>query len=74
MLQNRDMESDKMNCGDSSKKMFIASPVSVDTCRKVRLQDAEALNHRKMTVGEITTETMLQSEGMKIKKPHCDIL
>ena len=73
MLQNRDMESEKLNCGDSLKKMFIASPVNVDTCRKVKQQDAEALNHCKTTVEEITTGTMLQSEGMEIKKPHCDI-
>ena len=74
MLQNKDMESEKFNCGYLLKKMFIASPMNVDTCRKVKLQDAEALNHCKITVGEITTETMLQSEGMEIKKPHCDIL
>ena len=74
MLQNKDMESEKLNCGDSLKKMFIASPVNVDTCRKVKLQDAEVLNHCKITVGEITTGTMLQSEGMEIRKPHCDIL
>ena len=54
--------------------MFIASPVNVDTCRKVKQQDAEALNLCKITVGEITTETMLQSEAMEIKKPRCDIL
>ena len=74
MLQSKDMESEKLNCGDSSEKTFIASPVNVDTCRKVKLQDVEALNHCKITVGEITTGTMLQSEGMEIKKPHCDIL
>ena len=44
------------------------------TLKKVKLQDAEALNHCKITVEEITTETMLQSEGMEIKKPCCDIL
>ena len=74
MLQNKDMEPEKLNCGDSLEKMFIASPVNVDTCRKVKLQDIEALNHCKITVGEITTGTMSQSEGMEIKKPHCDIL
>ena len=52
------MESEKLNCGDSPKKTFIASPVNVDTCRKVKQQDAEALNHCKITVGEITTGTM----------------
>ena len=69
MLQNKDMESEKLNCGDSSEKMFIASPVSVDTHKKVKLQDTEVLNHCKITVGEITTRTMLQSGGMEIKKP-----
>ena len=74
MLQSKDMESEKLNCGDLSKKTFIASPVNVDTCKKVKLQNVEALNHHEMTVGEITTETMLQSKGMEIKKPCCDIL
>ena len=74
MLQSKDMESEKLNCEDSSEKMFIASPVNIDTCRKVKQQDVEALNHCKITVGEIITGTMLQSEGMEIKKPHCDIL
>ena len=40
----------------------------------VKLQDAEVLNYCKTTAEEITTETMLQSEGMKIEKPRCDIL
>ena len=74
MLQNRDMESEKLNYGDLLKKTFIDSPLNVDTCKKVKQQDAEALNHCKIRVGEITTEAMLQSEGMEIKKPHCDIL
>ena len=74
MLQCKDMESGKLNCGDSSQKTFIASPVSVDTCKKVKQQDIEALSYHKISVGETTTETMLQSEGMEIKKPHCDIL
>ena len=74
MLQNKDMESEKLNCGDSLETTFIASPADVDTHKRVKLQDAEVLNHCKTTVEEITTETMLQSEGMEIKKPHCDIL
>ena len=41
---------------------------------RVKLQDAEVMNHCKTTVEEITTETMLQGEGMEIKKPHWDIL
>ena len=34
MLQNKYMESGKLNCGDSLKTMFIASPADVDICRK----------------------------------------
>ena len=73
MLQCKDMESEKLNCGDL-KKMFIASPVNVDTCKKVKQQDVEALSYCKISVEETTTGTMLQSEGMETKKPHCDIL
>ena len=54
--------------------MFIASPVNDDTCKKVKQQDVEALSYHKISVEETTTETMLQSEGMEIKKPCCDIL
>ena len=71
MLQCKDMESEKLNCGDSLKKMFIASPVSDDTSRKVRLQDVEALSHCKMTIGKVTAETMLQSKNMKSEKLNC---
>ena len=73
MLQCKDMESEKLNCGDL-KKTFIASPVNVDTCKKVKQQDIEALSYCKISVEEITTGTMLQSEGMETKKPRCDIL
>ena len=41
------------------------------------LRKGEILRHLEkedITVEEITTETMLQSEGMEIKKPHCGIL
>ena len=74
MLQCKDMESEKLNCGDSLKKTFLASPVNVDTCKKVKQQDVEALSYRKISVEEIATGTMLQSEGMETKKPCCDIL
>ena len=74
MSQCKDMESEKLNCGDSLKKVFIASPVNVDTCEKVKQQDVEALSYQNISVEETTTETMLQSEGMEIKKPCCDIL
>ena len=74
MLQCKDIESEKLNCGDPSKKTFIASPVSDDTCKKVKQQDVEALSYHKISVEEIATGTMLQSEGMEIKKPRCDIL
>ena len=63
-----------MDCGDKLKKTFIVSPVNVDTCIKVKQQDVEALSYHKITGEETTTGTMLQSKGMKIKKPHCDIL
>ena len=72
MLQNKDMESEKLNCGDSLETKFIASPADVDTCKRVKLQDAEVLNHCKITI-ELTTETMLQCEGMENKKPHCEL-
>ena len=74
MSQCKDMESEKLNCGDELKKTFIVSPVNVDTCKKVKQQDVEALSYQNISVEEITTGTMLQSEGMEIKKPHCDIL
>ena len=69
MLQNKDMESEKLNCGDSLDTKFIASPADVDTCRKVKLQDVEVLNIDKKKY----KETMLQSENMENEKPHCDI-
>ena len=67
--QCKDMESEKLNCGDESQKMFIASPAGIDTCQKVKLQKAEVLSIDKNEY----KETMLQSEGMKNEKPHCDI-
>ena len=74
MSQCKDMESEKLNCGDELKKMFIVSPVNVDTCEKVKQQDVETLSNQNISVEEITTEPMLQSEGMENEKPHCDIL
>ena len=67
--QCKDMESEKLNCGDESRKTFIASPAGIDTCRKVKLQKAEVLSIDKKEY----KETMLQSEGMKNEKPRCDI-
>ena len=72
--QCKHMESEKLNCGDELKKTFIVSPVNVDTCKKVRQQDVETLSYRNISVEGNTTEPMLQSEGMEIKKPCCDIL
>ena len=72
--QCKDMESEKLNCGDELKKTFIVSPVNVDTCEKVKQQDVETLSYQNISVEEITTEPMLQSEGMEMKKPRCDIL
>ena len=74
MSQCKDMESEKLNCGDELKKMFIVSPVIVDTCEKVKQQDVETLSYQNISVEENTTEPRLQSEGMEIKKPRCDIL
>ena len=71
--QCKGMESEKLNCGDKLKKMFIVSPVNVDICKKVKQQDVETLSYCKISVEEIATETMLQSEGIKNKKPRCDI-
>ena len=68
------MESEKLNCGDELKKTFIVSPVNVDTCEKVKQQDVETLSYQNISVEEITTEPMLQSEGMEIRRPHCAIL
>ena len=65
------MESEKLNCGDSLKKTFIASPVSDDTCRKVRLQDVEALSHHKITIGKATAEAMSQCKDMESEKLNC---
>ena len=64
------MESEKLNCGDL-KKMFIASPVSNDTCRKVRLQDVEALSHCEIIIEEVTAEAMLQCKDMESEKLDC---
>ena len=74
VLQCKDMESEKLNCGDELQKTFIVSPVNVDSCEKVKQQDVETLSYRNISVEGNTTEPMLQSEGMEIKKPCCDIL
>ena len=71
MLQCKDMESEKLNCGDTLKKAFIASPMSDDTCKKVRLWDVEALSHHKMTIAEVTAETMSQCKDMESEKLNC---
>ena len=74
MSQCKDMESEKLNCGDELKKTFIVSPVNVDTCEKVKQQDVETLSYQNISVEGNTNEPMLQSEGMEMKKPRCDIL
>ena len=65
------MESEKLNCGDSIKEAFIASPVSGDTCKKVRLEDVEALSHHKMMTGKITGEAVSQCKDMESEKLNC---
>ena len=72
--QCEDMESEKFNCGNETQKTFIVSPVNVDTCGKVKQQDVETLSYQNISVKGNTTETMLQSGGMEMKMPHCDIL
>ena len=61
------MESEKLNCGDSAEKMFIASLVNIDTCRKVKLQDTEALNHHKITVEKLLVEPCYRVRAWKLK-------
>ena len=65
------MKSEKLNCGDSLKKAFIASPVSGDTCKNVRLQDVEVLSHHKMTIGKVATEAVSQCKDMESEKLNC---
>ena len=72
-VTKEDMESEKLNYKGSLRKLFIASPASIDTCKKVKLQDVEALSYHNNMVGEITTEAMLQTEDMETKKLNCDI-
>ena len=74
MSQCKDMESEKLNCGDELRKTFIVSPVNVDTCKKFKQQDVETLSYQNISVEGNTTEPMLQSEGTEIKNPCCDIL
>ena len=69
MLQSEGMEIKKPCCDMLSEKEFIASSAEIDTYRKVKLQNAEVLNINEKKY----KETMLQSEGMENKKPHCDI-
>ena len=56
MLQSEDMEPKKPNCDISSEKMFITSPADIDTHRKVKLQDAEVLDHYKKEFEELYKE------------------
>ena len=64
MLQCKDMKSEKLDCGDILKEAFIASPVSGDTCKKVKLQDVETLSHCKMTE-KVTAEVVSQCKDME---------
>ena len=71
MLQHKDMESEKLDCGDTLKEAFIASPVRGDTCKKVRLQDVEALSHHKMTIEKVTAEAVSQCKDMESEILNC---
>ena len=70
MLQCKDMKSKKLDCGDTLKEAFIASPVSGDACKKVKLQDVEALSHCKMTEN-VTAEAVSQCKDMESEKLNC---
>ena len=70
MLQCKDMKSEKLDCGDTVEETFIASPVSGDTCKKVKLQDIEALSHCKMTE-KVTAEAVSQCKDMESEKLNC---
>ena len=58
MLESEDMEPINPNCDISSEKAFITSPADVDTHRKVKLQDAEVLDHYKKEFKELCEEYM----------------
>ena len=70
MLQSEGIEFKKPRCDISSEKKFIAPSAEIDAHRKGKLQNAEVLNINENKYNK----TMLQSEGMEVKKPHCDIL
>ena len=50
------MEPKKLNCDILSEKTFITSPAHIDTHRKVKLQDAEVLDHYKKEFVELCEE------------------
>ena len=56
MFQNLNMEDGELKCDVSSEKTFITSPTDVDTHRKVKLQDAEVLEHYKKKFEELCEE------------------
>ena len=56
MLQKGDMEIEKLHCEALMEKMFITSPVDVDTHRKVKLQDAETLDKYKEEFDKLCEE------------------
>ena len=56
MLHSENMEPIKPNCDIFSEKASITSPADVDTHRKVKLQDAEVLEHYKKEFKELCKE------------------
>ena len=56
MFQNLNMGVGEPNCDVLSEKAFITSPADVDTHRKVKLQDAEVLDHYKKEFEELCEE------------------
>ena len=56
VYQNLDIEDSELSCDVPLEKAFITSPADVDTHRKVKLQDAEVLDHYKKEFEELHEE------------------
>ena len=56
MFQSENVDLTKSNCKVLTEKTFITSPADVDTHRKVKLQDAEALDKYKKEFEEMCEE------------------
>ena len=56
MFQNLDMEDGELSCDVPLEKAFITLPTDVDTHRKVKLQDADVLDHYNKEFEELCVE------------------